>query len=558
MNNEFPNENSTTNINMNDNLGETVVESISNNNENENNNIVINEYKNGESNNLRRRKSQNNDNDENYLNNGKNEINDYNNNNNNNNNNLNEDNSLFKEQNVIKNKKEEDSSNKYIDDNNIINSNNNNNVINNNNNNNNGKIIIVNNINITINQKNEINKTSNEVTINKNNQINNTTNITNTKTNNVKIEESINNKNSTVYNYIIRFFKYIEHLLNKGCKHDNQTIRVTSRIFKKSYSIFCVVFNTSINTLIRVYNFFHYVKCKIAQIKNFIKICKEICWSLIIIVIIYRVLRNDSIRKFLINCIKSLFGKKSLPPVAPTENLPIVTPTPTSTPNENINFSNINNISNKMISAYNAIAKQNSYDIIRCLIKLGNEKINGFYNQMGTFIIDNTKSAYNYTNSVINSSTLIVRDKTYQIYNAINSTIYNSIPILKSYSIKLQPAINSTITSISKCNEIAHFIIVNITPEKIVTSSTEIIKPVLNNCIYLFNLIKGAIVGIVSSSESTKEATNKVTETVVKTTSTAIVTTTTINNQNTLKAFFKNVGKILHEKMNKLKIKINK
>jgi len=512
MNNEFLNENSTTKSNMDENIEESVVESINNNNENENNNMVINENKNGESNNLSRRKTINND--ENYLNNGKNEIKNYN--------NLNEDNPLLKEQNIIK-KDETDSSNEYADNN--ISNNNLESIASNLHNINtalskqdSGSPIIVNinnvNNNIIISQNNEINNTNNEITINKNNQINNTTNttiITNTETNNVNIEENINNINATVNNYNTNyfnnsFFNKIECSLNEGCQHDNQTIRVTCIIFKHSYLVFRVVVNTSINTskwvinaFTRLNNFRKTLKEFRKTLKDIRETIKETCITLIILYIIFKMLRNGSIRKFLINRVKSIFGIKSLPSGTSTEIKPIVTSTPPpSAPTERINFSNNNNLRNKVISGYTVTTNQNSSDIIKYMVKLGNKKINEFYHQLGTFIIDNTKNAYNYTNSMISSSILGIRDKAYPIYN----TIY----------------------------------------------STEMIQSVLNNSNYVFDKIKGAIVDMASSSaDSTKEATTKVAEMVVKTTSPPIITTTTAttHHQNTLSTFFKTIGKIV-------------
>ena len=123
-----------------------------------------------------------------------------------------------------------------------------------------------------------------------------------------------------------------------------------------------------------------------------------------------------------------------MPSGTPTEIKAIDTPTPTPTPptppsTEGIDISNINNLRDKVIIGYNTVTKQSSSDVLKYMIKIGNKKINEFYHQLGTFIIDNTKSAYNYTNSMISSSTQVIRDTTRQLYNTIYSTSEKLVPI---------------------------------------------------------------------------------------------------------------------------------
>ena len=283
--------------------------------------------------------------------------------------------------------------------------------------------------NITINQNNEINN-------DKNNQINNTNN------------NNINKNNET---------NKIDRLLNKGCKHDNKIINVICIILKCFFLIFCFVF---ITTPKWVYNF-------LIRLTTFRKTLSEIIKTVICILIfviiinIFILWRYDSVRNLLINSIKSLFGKSSLPSV---------TSSPTSVSTERINFSIINNISNNMIGAY-VVANQNYSNLIKYTVKLGNEKINEIYHQMETFIIDKTKSAYN--------STLVIRDKPYQIYNAIN----NSIPILKNSTIKILPASHSTVISISN-NEIVDSIkntVTSISNNEIADSIKNMVISISNN-----------------------------------------------------------------------------
>ena len=137
--------------------------------------------------------------------------------------------------------------------------------------------------------------------------------------------------------------------------------------------------------------------------KNLKKHLKGLVYFIIFVNIIVFLYCSNYYRNLIVNNVKSIFQRKSSLP--PTESIPLVN------------------------------------DIIKYVVKLSNEKINAFYNQTETFIVDNTKSVFNFTYGVISSSSPVIIDKTSQIINAINSTLFSTVPILKDQSSKVQTVV---------------------------------------------------------------------------------------------------------------------
>ncbi|ORX59163.1 hypothetical protein BCR36DRAFT_408687 [Piromyces finnis] len=346
------------------------------------------------------------------------------------------------------------------------------------------------NINIINNQTNEITntETNNEVvTITENKQINNTT-----KTNNVKIEENINNSFTTINNYNTNynvfnnpFFDYISHILNKGCVNKYQSIRILSKISKCSYITFCLSVNFCVNFLVKT---FIITKWVFMQFKDFDKIFKGMIYFIIFVVISTYVYRNEYCWNFVKKFVKTLFHKDT-------------TPIPED-------FSKINE---KIQSTFSA------KEFIKILLRNSTKFISSLYNETEQIIIKQSMDIYNYASRMMNSTSPVIKNTTYQMFSAFNSTIVGSIPFIQKSSDKIQSSFNSIFSTIKKnekVNNMAHSLkdtVLNTTP-KIVSTGNEVYQSVNNfvNSKILNNPNINNFVNKIKNDENINNIVNKV------------------------------------------------
>jgi len=301
---------------------------------------------------------------------------------------------------------------------------------------------VFNNCNFIIHQNNEITKTNNEVNITENNKIDNSKT---TSTSNVNIENTVNNiyNYNTYYNIFDNsFFDYIQRFLDKGCSHKNRKVQIFYKITKFTYTALCISINLSINTLIKAFKISRWT---FTQFKDFDKIFKGMIYFIGFVLVVFYIYRSDYFRGIIINYIKSLLRKKSSQPLAKITTSPATTtntspllPTSEITFLNNKDGFNFSNLNGKITKAVNIFAYKNT---IKYIIRLSGQKINYALNQTENFVINNSKSAVNYTNKIINTTTPVIKNAAFQFYSAVNTTVTNSIPVLEH-------TINSTLSFI--------------------------------------------------------------------------------------------------------------
>ncbi|ORX86537.1 hypothetical protein BCR32DRAFT_289962 [Anaeromyces robustus] len=411
---------------------------------------------------------------------------------------------------------------------------------------------IFNNCNFIINQNTEITKTNNEVNITENNQIDNSKT---TSTSNVNIKETINN-NTTIYNYNTNynvfnnsFFDFIQRFLDKGCTHENQKVRTFYKISKHSYKAFCKSVNFSVNALIKTFNISKWI---FAQFKDFEKNFKGMIWFIGVVLVIVHVYRNDYLRGIIVKYIKSLFYKGSSQTIASATATATATATTAITatttnpslPTSEIPFLNNNKDGinfDKINKTYNLFVNKNPLDLIKYIIELSGQKINSALNQTEHFVINNSKSAFNYTNKIINTTTPAIKDVAYQFYSAVNTTLTSSIPVLED-------KINSTLSFIFQKNRKDDSDIFksmsNLLSQselvKLGNSTYSSLKKSLNNTYVNDTFSKLKNIFSNTTSENIKEMNNKIADNAEK----------VIKNNETLKKFFNNVRNILKQERN--------